>query len=332
MRPTSLSHPVHEDSDTDLVLTMMFKACPPASVLVLYLLCYVGAQPSIRWVRQLSGGGTLSSAGVRRGNGVEVARNGMTVWVTDDEGSVHILDAHNASREELVFIPTPMEGRTTESRSKACICQNETSLDFAVYAIVDVASDDSTETQISSRVIAIHGETELLGTLKWQVAVEGVATGSPQLGFDCNHVYITHNAKQTGHFSILDKNGNLIDQTSKARNFGPVTVSSSGGIDTTYWGEAEGMGYSSLGRIYQYTTPTWLSRVGDEVISSTVIPPTVWREGKRSRMWLGGRSATVHGWTDKRQFGAAPNWSRQLATSQRNESFREYICHHLYCH
>ena len=284
-------------------------------------------EPSIRWSRRLNGCGTLSDASPRKGNGVVASQSGQHVWITDDEGTLHILDPTNSTSDEILFKPPAVEMRRIESRSSVTLSQNETGVDYAVYAVVDVpTSDDPTGNMTSSRIIAVYGGGGLLGKLKWNATVEGIVTGTPQIGSGGNTttIYITHNVKNRGYLSVFSNEGNKITRTSGEKPFGPVTVFTFGGEDELYWGESGGGGYSDSGRVYQIAPSASLTNASNYITTSTIVPPVIWRERKRTRMWLGGKSSTIHGWTDGRPLSGVPTWSKQLEKSLRNESFRKF--------
>ena len=266
------------------------------------------------------GCGSLSAASPRRGNGVVSAPNGQTVWITDDGGALHVLDTINTTKEEIYFRPPSVEHRWTESRSSVSLFVNlnGTETEYAVYAVTDVAHDDQNST--SSRIIAVHGSGDLIGTLRWELEVEGVAVQTPQIGTDGRQIYVTHNDASggQGYFSVIGAEGNRITRQSSLNPFGPITIQSVDGIDELYWGEANGRGHSASGRIFRYDSSLMQTDVGFKIVTSTVVPPVIWKENKRRRMWIGGESSAIHGWVDGRSFFDAPSWSRQISPSLRN--------------
>ena len=280
------------------------------------------ADPLIRWVRRLKGCGSISDAGPRRGNGVVSAVNGKTVWISDDEGALHILDAENHTKDEIYFKPPLVANRWIESRSSVSLFvkRNGTATEYAVYAVIDV--DHNTPNATTSRVVAVHGDGELLGIPKWQIEIEGIVVQTPQIGTDGTRIYVTHNnAKGRGYFSIIDGEGERITRQSNPKPFGPLTILSVDGNDEIYWGESNGRGYSKSGRIYHHDSALKITGVGHEIATSTEVPLILWREKKRRRMWLGGTSSTMHGWVDGQSFADAPSWSRQISPSLRNSSY-----------
>lgn len=292
---------------------------------VFYSLLLLGVQvqsyPSIRWVRRLKGCGSISDASPRRGNGVVSAPNGQTVWITDDEGALHILDADNYTKDEIYFRPPLVANRWTESRSSVSlhVDPNGIAYKYAVYAVIDVANDPNAT---SSRIISVHGDGELIGTLFWQLPLEGIVVQTPQIGTDGHRIYAVHNdANGRGHFSIIDAEGNRIRSQSSPKPFGPITILSDDGNDEIYWGESDRRGYSDSGRIYHHDSGLEVTDVGYEIFTSTVVPPVLWREKKRRRMWLGGRTSTVYGWVDGESLANAPSWTKSVSPSRRNESY-----------
>ena len=240
----------------------------------------------------------------------------------DDEGALHILDAHNHTKDEIYFKPPLVANRWTESRSPVSLFvePNRTTIEYAVYAVIDV--DPNAPNATTSRVIAVHGDGGLLGSLKWQVVVEGIVVQTPQIGTNGTRIYATHNdANGRGYFSIIDGEGNRISRQSNPKPFGPLTILSVDGNDEVFWGESNGRGYSTSGRIFHHDSSLKITGFGHEIITSTTVPLILWREKKRRRMWLGGTSSTMHGWVDGQSFADAPSWSRQISPSRRNKSY-----------
>ena len=296
----------------------------PCLIVVLVLPSLAGAfEPYIRWARSLSGCGTLSDASPRKGNGVVVAQNGKNVWVTDDEGRLHIFDARQGNPPGIIFEPTTIKNKRVESRSSVSLIQNETQVLYAVYSVVDLSNGAPNES--SSRVIAVHGDGQDLGTLKWQVIIDGISFDTPQIGND-GRIYITHNTADQGYLSIFDQEGHRMIESSSDNAFGPLSIFTNRyGDDELLWGQSTGRGYSSSGKLHHSIPSTSSIEEGRNIGTSTIVPPIVWRRGKKRRMWLGGISSTMHGWIDGRSFLEEPSWTTQLEVSKRNMTFREFV-------
>ena len=78
-----------------------------------------------------------STAGVRRGNGVVLGREG-TIWITAADGTLTIL--YDGS--EAAFQPTALSGRSTECRSSVTLHEVDEIVEYGVYSVVDTPSSD----------------------------------------------------------------------------------------------------------------------------------------------------------------------------------------------
>lgn len=124
--------------------------------------------PQYRWTYQLSNSGRISSDGLlRRGNAIVSTQDGKYLYITTDDGILHILnlkngDEHGApittssnngeAREWLdetgmggidddatiTFKPAPIAGRHIDCRSGVSLHETYDGVQFAVYAITDV--------------------------------------------------------------------------------------------------------------------------------------------------------------------------------------------------
>lgn len=92
--------------------------------------------PQILWSKTLPNGGMIGE-GLRKGTGVVLADDEESLWVTSETGSVYILNATDGSTL-VSFRPDVIENRYTESRSAVSLHQTSQSIEFGVYAVVDV--------------------------------------------------------------------------------------------------------------------------------------------------------------------------------------------------
>ena len=118
--------------------------------------------PELRWTYQLPNAGKITSDGLlRRGNAVVSTRDGKYLYVTTDDGILHILalkdgDNHGAptgngnqrldergmggvdTDATVTFKPSPIPGRHIDCRSGVSLHETDDGVQFAVYAIADV--------------------------------------------------------------------------------------------------------------------------------------------------------------------------------------------------
>lgn len=92
--------------------------------------------PQILWSTTLPNGGTIGE-GLRKGTGVVLSENEQSLWVTSENGGLHVLDA-TAGGTLVSFQPDNIDEHYTESRSSVSLHHTSQSIEFGVYAIVDV--------------------------------------------------------------------------------------------------------------------------------------------------------------------------------------------------
>ena len=118
---------------------MAFAVSKFIEALFLLSLAFVDAQylsePAVRWTYQLPGSGTLSDRGVRRNNAVVLSYDGSTVFVTADDGSLHIIKPENLANSIVVDAPSE-QNAYTECRSGVAISETGGTVNFAVYAAI----------------------------------------------------------------------------------------------------------------------------------------------------------------------------------------------------
>lgn len=176
-----------------------------------------------------------------------------------------------------------------------------------------------------SRIIALNsGSTNDIGTIRWSTPIMGVVEGTPVISSDGERIYVTSNTALHGILTVLDgSSGSLVSQTIDPKpmtHYGPLSMVTNNGIDKLFWVDATDRGYATRGRVHVVVSD-FLSAVHSQrsFESSSTVAPTLSSDGKR--IWIGGRSATVHGWDDS---SLKPIWSTQLNPSNRNESYRKY--------
>lgn len=181
--------------------------------------------PNLQWSFSLEGsddnGSALGGRSLRRGNAIIPWRGGDKLFVTADDGSLHILDTSGETpTTSSVFEPTPVARTFTECRSGVVVIGDEVNHKAAdapsaylVYAVIDTPWASSTtefngpdvvgnnnSDRITSRVIAVN----LDGTLRWSVSMDGTIVGTPVVGSDDRFVYISRTESSgKGFLSVI---------------------------------------------------------------------------------------------------------------------------------
>ena len=81
------------------------------------------------------GSRSIVGGGFRKGNGVVLSKKQDSIWITDGAGRLHLVRI-NKDNDHVVFQPTNLLNRMTESRSSVVLFESDTST-FAVYAVID---------------------------------------------------------------------------------------------------------------------------------------------------------------------------------------------------
>lgn len=109
-------------------------------IIALLLLCLASVNgdylsgPTVDWTYQLPNSGTLGGRGVRRHNGVVSSYSGSSVFVTADDGSLHIIKPDDFSTS--IVVDAPAEKDTfTECRSGVAVSETNGKINFVVYAV-----------------------------------------------------------------------------------------------------------------------------------------------------------------------------------------------------
>ena len=159
-------------------------------------------QPSVRWQHRLVGADGLSGRGLRKGNEVVAHKGGHLIFVTADDGSLHILDSRSLENKSVVFEPVSATGTSTECRSGVSQVEDkEGKTQYLVYAVIDTPVVSGVEVrngelqanlgvQVSSRVLGVN----LDGTLRWSLPLEGIISGTPLVGTN-GTIYVSHNVE-----------------------------------------------------------------------------------------------------------------------------------------
>lgn len=178
----------------------------------------------IAWRRQLQGK-------MRRGNGVEVTRDGVLVATTDN-GFLHIFQKN--ALEPVVYAPTTVIVDNTNSNPLQCRGRPVlASPEVVVYAV-------------SNYVVAVNITN---ATTLFSTAVPNTVVGTPALSRRGASIYVTHNDKDNiGSISVLGlTTGRLLATLPGTVPFGPpaVTHRTNNADDIVIFGDATDAGYSS---------------------------------------------------------------------------------------
>jgi len=188
-------------------------------------------EPTLRWETRLPNSGTEDSGkpGPRQYNAVQLSPDGTHLYVTLDDGTLHILDAQSntnstgAGTVVASYRPPAVTDAAANAPPRAIACVSGVSFSdsdsdaadgtdgaYAVYAVIDVPVDATALNFIptTSRVVAVDHPT---GRVRWVSPVlEGAVAGTPRIGTDGRYVYLTRNVEinagfdQDGHFTLLD--------------------------------------------------------------------------------------------------------------------------------
>lgn len=259
-------------------------------------------EPSQKWVY------TLEGAALKKGNAVVANKDGNRLFVTADDGSLHILHTDDSPLTSQVFVPESLSGRSTECRSGVAFVEEEdeegNESSYLVYAVVDTPSSGNS-TQVSSRVIAVN----LDGGLRWSLSVDGIVAGTPVPGEMAAIIYISRNVDNKGYLSVILVSSSIPELTASFESEDDAPLSPPGvgeGIDGDVVVVAESWddGFSEDGGIYFLTASKDFEKDGGRGIDSyefklvndwpfsAVAPPLV----QESSFWVGGTGAHLSGW------------------------------------
>mmetsp|Transcript_19097 Transcript_19097/g.21580 ORF Transcript_19097/g.21580 Transcript_19097/m.21580 type:complete len:1376 (+) Transcript_19097:201-4328(+) len=212
-----------------LFTTAIFSLSSVLLLLLPLLFCHAELllEPSLKWSVQLEGSGRLRGRGLRKGNAIVAYKDGTKIFVTANDGSLHIIQTTTTQVNTLaIFTPDEIQGRFTECRSGATVVDKniavatgednngnnfDTTLglgvekeDYIIYAVLDSTVPsvnvglNSVDDIVSSRVIAVN----LDGTYKWSVQIEGRVEGNPVVGK--SGIFVSHNSDNgIGYLSVI---------------------------------------------------------------------------------------------------------------------------------
>ena len=211
-------------------------------------------KPILEWTASLCNG-KIYGCGLNTGNGIVSSLDNRFLYATTDDGALSIIKAKNG---KIVKKHIP----ESDDNTYYTICQSSVSIfykrkvnddndydnnnwdvGYLVYSVVDIPNDDNLEEE--SRIIALDSK----GRKLWSSKIKGVSNGTPVIGTNGKYIYVNHNThnETKGHISVLDAtdNGKIIHTSRNTLPYGPLSIQSDNNIDTLFWGESIGKGYSN---------------------------------------------------------------------------------------
>jgi hypothetical protein len=94
-------------------------------------------KPSLKWSVQLEGSGRGSSRGLRKGNAIVAYKDGTKIFVSANDGSLHIIQTTNQVNTLAVFVPDEIQDRYTECRSGATVVDKDIQDGHFVAVVAD---------------------------------------------------------------------------------------------------------------------------------------------------------------------------------------------------
>mmetsp|Transcript_57 Transcript_57/g.115 ORF Transcript_57/g.115 Transcript_57/m.115 type:complete len:954 (+) Transcript_57:137-2998(+) len=279
-------------------------------------------EPNIKWTYTLPEAGTIFGRSLRRGNGVVISKDSSRLFVTADDGSLHIIYP-DALQESVSFIPTSLQGTFTECQSSVALYENP-NVQYVVYAVMDtpVVTNVGME-EVTSRIIAVNPD----GSMRWTVLVEGYVAGTPVISSDGSKVFVSCNTDTGGLVKVIgdnDDNGNAkviadlfsVDHTAP---FTPVTLREvSPGKDYVFVAESTDDGFALEGNIF-FIDESLELRVFSVWERSAVHRPIVSNDG--DSLWMGGTGSVVAGWgIDAGGPPFSPRFEEAVQPSRQNAS------------
>jgi hypothetical protein len=95
--------------------------------------------PSLKWSVQLEGSGRGLSRGLRKGNAIVAYKDGTKIFVTANDGSLHIIQTTNQVNTLAVFVPDEIQDRYTGCRSGATVVDKDIQDGHFVAVVADAA-------------------------------------------------------------------------------------------------------------------------------------------------------------------------------------------------
>jgi len=319
----------------------------------LYLKHY--PEPTLKWETRLPDTGTVvsGSPGPRRQNAVQISPDDALVYVTLDDGTLHILDAltgtPTASYTPEKSTQTGATGQTVCTSGVSFYTDRNDNVEYAVYAVIDTSASGFVPT--SSRVVAINHPT---GDVRWVSGpIQGTISGTPQVGSDGEYIYLTRNLdpeddsrRADGHFSLLTTaNGQIIFTEASSTYLGgnetgpyaPLALvhnPTSGNFgdgegnnnrnDVAVWAQSNGGGKVLNGMSFAFQLPSNADIVSGTTTFkpyllkvngwSTAAKPTLSYDGQN--LYFTASKASLRGWNTR--FGRRASWKAEQLDTARN--------------
>ena len=297
--------------------------------------------PDLLWQIALpESGSNHAKRGLRIGNGIVLARDGVQLWIVADDGHLFVLDSRTG---DVIRHVSPSEVRSadedesrilrTESRSSVSIhynANNSNTISFVVYAITEIMS---APVQEKTRIVALYGDGSL-----WRTQLEdGVAEGTPVISKGGSIVILNlntiesdnvRNPSRKGHslvLNLIDWSRDIVDSF-EHYPYGEAAYDDKN--DILYWADPWRFGYGDRGVLYSrlisnHAIPT-VTRL-NQLDFSSITAPIVSDNG--DKIWLGGSKSKLRSWKGD---GSSidellPLWKRSLQRDKRNRNSRKYI-------
>jgi hypothetical protein len=287
------------------------------------------AAPNYLWSFNLDG--QVKPRSLQKGNAVVASQDGVHIFATTSDGSLHIINRNNVSPPiTTLFEPSTVGNGSNSCHSGISVVNDGTENTYLVYAVVGASE---------SRVFAV----DMIGILKWEVSVEGKIIGTPLVSDKA--IYISRNTEDSGFISILlltDGAPELtasLEPTKGKAPLGPLTLSSTDGMDMVAVAESWEDGYGTTGNIYTIIESDNYETLGGKGEDSyNILHVSSWPYSAVTRpvvmnsaLWLAGAASNIAGWREKdiskvlagKKEDVWPKWEAQLSVSQVDEDQRK---------
>ena len=292
--------------------------------------------PALLWQIALpESGSNHAKRGLRSGNGIVLARDGVQLWIVADDGHLFVLDSRTG---DVIRHVSPSEVRSadedessilrTESRSSVSIhynANNSNTISFVVYVITEIMS---APVQEKTRIVALYGDGSL-----WRTQLEdGVAEGTTIISNDGSKIILNlntiesdnvRNPSRKGHslvLNLIDWSRDIVDSF-EHYPYGEAAYDDKNGM--IYWADPWRFGYGDRGVLYSrsnYANATQLHQLDFSSITAPIVSEN------SDKIWLGGSRAELRSWKVDVSSNdeLIPLWNRSVQLDKRNRTSRKY--------